>query len=81
MIKSLKKSDYIVANSNFTKNLAIKLGVNHKNINVIHPGCNYPIEINKEAKEFANLLFGKSFPKLITISRLDVEKVIKYLND
>ncbi len=74
MIKSLKKSDYIVANSNFTKNLAIKLGVNHKNINVIHPGCNYPIEINKEAKEFANLLFGKSFPKLITISRLDGRK-------
>ncbi len=74
VIKSLKKSDYIVANSNFTKNLAIKLGVNHKNINVIHPGCNYPIEINKEAKEFANLLFGKSFPKLITISRLDGRK-------
>ncbi len=74
MIKSLTKSNYIVANSNFTKNLAIKLGVNDKNINVIHPGCNYPIEINKKAKDFANLLFGKSFPKLITISRLDGRK-------
>ena len=74
IIKALKKADYIIANSQFTKELAVKLGVKVKNIKVINPGCNYPIIINEEAKEFAKKIYKESSPKLITISRLDGRK-------
>ena len=50
----------------------MKLGV--KNVTVINPGCNYPIPINEEAKEFAKNIYGNASPKLITISRLDGRK-------
>jgi phosphatidyl-myo-inositol dimannoside synthase len=74
MIKALGKADYVIANSKFTKNLVIRLGFNNNNIKVINPGCNYPIDINSETKEFAKKIYGKAFPKLITISRLDGRK-------
>ena len=38
MIKALSKAEIIVANSNFTKNMAIKNL--EKKIRVINPGCN-----------------------------------------
>ncbi len=74
MIRALNKANYVIANSQFTKNLAIKLGVAAANIKIINPGCNYPIEISKESKNFAQTIYGDSFPKLITISRLDRRK-------
>ena len=72
VIKSLKKANYVIANSRFTKELATNLGI--KNVKVINPGCNYPIPINSEAKEYAKNIFGESSPKLITIARLDGRK-------
>ncbi len=74
MIKSLNKADHVIANSNFTKNLALKLGVNPINLSIIHPGCNYPIDISIDAKKYAKGIYKDSFPKLITISRLDGRK-------
>ena len=68
----MAKADHVIANSKFTKEFAIKLGV--KNVTVINPGCNYPIPINDEAKEFAKKIYGNASPKLITISRLDGRK-------
>ena len=50
----------------------MKLGV--KDVNVINPGCNYPIPISDGAKEFAKNIYGNSSPKLITVSRLDGRK-------
>ena len=50
----------------------MKLGI--QNVTVINPGCNYPIPINEEAKEFAKKIYGNTSPKLITISRLDGRK-------
>ena len=70
MISALKKADYVIANSRFTQDLIIKLGMDSEKIKVINPGCNYPIEINDEFKEFAKKKYGDAFPKLITISRL-----------
>ena len=67
VIKSLDKADHVIANSRFTKELALKLGV--KDVIVINPGCNYPIPINDEAKKYATSIYGKTSPKLITISR------------
>ncbi len=72
VLKSLSKADYVIANSRFTKELALKLGA--KDIIVINPGCNYPIQINDEVKEYARKIFSGASPKLITISRLDGRK-------
>ena len=74
MINALNKANFIIANSDFTKNLATKLGYKNKNIKVINPGCNYPIQVNEEGKKFAKTIYGDAFPKLITISRLDGRK-------
>ena len=74
MTKSLNKSSFIVANSNFTKNLAIKLGINKKKIIIINPGCDYPISINESSKKQAKEIYDDSFPKIITIARLDKRK-------
>ena len=72
VLTALAKADHVIANSKFTKEFAMKLGV--KNVTVINPGCNYPIHINEEAKEFAKKVYGNASPKLITISRLDGRK-------
>ena len=73
-IKALAKADYVIANSYFTKELALKIGLKSKNIKVINPGCNYPIKIKNEIKKFAKKIYGKASPKLITVSRLDRRK-------
>ena len=72
VLNALAKADHVIANSKFTKEFAIKLGI--KNVTVINPGCNYPIPINEEAKEFAKNIYGNASPKLITVSRLDGRK-------
>ena len=41
---------------------------------MINPGCNYPINISTDAKQYAKKIYENSFPKLITISRLDGRK-------
>ena len=74
MLESLDKADFVIANSNFTKDLIIKSGYKNNNIKIINPGCNYPIPIYNESKKFAESIFGESFPNLITISRLDRRK-------
>ena len=74
MIKSLNKAKFVIANSLFTKDLAIKLGLTNKNIKIINPGTNYPINIKHEFSIKAKELFGDSFPKIITVARLDKRK-------
>ena len=72
VLKALAKADHVIANSKFTKEFALKLGI--KNATVINPGCSYPIPINEEAKVFAKNIYGNASPKLITVSRLDSRK-------
>ena len=72
VMKALGKANFIIANSRFTKELAIKLGL--KDVHVINPGCNYPIPITEDSKEFAKKIYNNFSPKLITISRLDGRK-------
>ncbi len=74
MLNALSKANFVIANSIFTKNLIIRLGLKDNNIKVINPGCNYPIKINNESKKFSKTVYGEAFPKLITISRLDGRK-------
>ena len=72
VLKSLGKADFVIANSKFTKELGFKLGI--KDIHVINPGCNYPIDVSETAKQFSKNIYGNASPKLITISRLDGRK-------
>ena len=45
-----------------------------KDIHVINPGCNYPIDVSETAKQFSKNIYANASPKLITISRLDGRK-------
>ena len=74
MLSALGKANFVIANSKFTKNFVVKYGLKHENIKVINPGCSYPIKINDDSRKFAELIYKDSFPRLITISRLDERK-------
>ena len=74
MNKAFTKCKIIVANSKFTKKMASNLGVDVSKINVINPGCYYPLEISEEAKNQAKEVYGNSHPKIITVARLDPRK-------
>ena len=74
MLKALNKASYVISNSKFTKKLAIKNGLDEKKIQIIHPGCNYPIKMNNKNIDKAKELFRNCFPKIITVARLDKRK-------
>jgi len=66
--------DYIIANSNFTKGLANKIGISTSKVHVIFPGIPTPKKIDNIYKLKAEKYFHESFPKIITVSRLDKRK-------
>ena len=74
MKKAFKKVKFIIANSNFTKDLAISVGLDKDKTHVINPGTDYPIDIEKEQEKKAREIFGSAFPKIITVARLDKRK-------
>ena len=74
LIKSTNKADFIIANSSFTKELALKVGINAAKISIIYPGINKPKIIENTFKSEAKNIFKDSFPKIITIARLDKRK-------
>ena len=74
VLKSIDKVSYVIANSNFTKNLAANIGIPEKKIHIIHPGCNKPIKIQKNVQVQVENIFRGSFPKIITVARLERRK-------
>ena len=70
ILSAINKARYIISNSNFTKNLAINNGLPEQKIHIIHPGCNYPIKIEKSFQLKAEDIYANSYPKIITVSRL-----------
>ena len=74
LIKSTNNADFIIANSNFTKELATKVGLNSSKINIIFPGVQIPKDIDNVSKIKAKKIFDDSFPKIITVARLDKRK-------
>ena len=74
LVKILNNCHTVVANSNFTKNLAISVGVDENKIKVINPGV-FPIdEIDEKTyKNIRKKLDGR-MPRLITIARFDKRK-------
>ena len=74
MLKSLNKANFVISNSEYTKKLAIKNGLDEKKIKIINPGCNYPIKIDFKSLDQAKELYRNCFPKIITVARLDKRK-------
>ena len=52
----------------------MKVGINASKINIIFPGIKKPQKIEDNFKKEAKNIFNNSFPKIITIARLDKRK-------
>ena len=74
IIKVLNNAEKVIANSEYTKNLAINNGVDKDKIVVINPGVNPAHELNKESLEKVESLLKIKSPRLITVSRFDKRK-------
>jgi len=74
VLDSLSKVKYVIANSNFTKNLAIEIGLSEKKIHVIHPGCDDRMDVEDRFNIEANNLYKDCFPRILTVARLDRRK-------
>ena len=74
VLKSTNNANFVIANSNFTKKLAIKIGIDESKIHVIFPGISKPKNIEKKYKVIAKKYFDDFFPKIITVSRMDKRK-------
>ena len=74
VLNVLNNVDHVIANSNFTKKLAVDLGVEEKKILVINPGVDQIKEIPKnDLKKAEEILKGKKH-RLITVSRFEKRK-------
>ena len=71
VLTSLEKVKFIIANSNFTKKLAINIGLPKEKIHIIHPGLDEPLNIEDKFSEESEKFFGDSFPKILTVARLE----------
>ena len=74
VLEVLNNVDHVVANSNYTKSLAINLGVEEQRILVINPGVDPVTEIPKKDLSKAEELFKGKKQRLITVSRFDKRK-------
>ena len=60
LIKSTNNANFIIANSNFTKKLAIKVGIDKSKIHIIFPGIKKPSSVDNLSKIKAEEYFGNS---------------------
>ncbi len=74
LLSVLNNVDHVVANSNYTKNLAIDLGVDERKIIVINPGVDPVVEVPKKYLDEAEEILKGKKNRLITVSRLDKRK-------
>ena len=73
-INVLNNVEKVIANSEFTKNLAINNGLNQEKVKVINPGIGPVKDLNKKILEKVESLLKIKTPRLITVSRLDKRK-------
>ena len=74
IIKVLNDVEKVIANSEYTKKLAIDNDVNPDKITVINPGINPIKDLNKKSLEKVDSLLKIKTPRLITVSRFDKRK-------
>ena len=72
--KVLNETEKVIANSEFTKNLAIDNGIDKNKIKVINPGVNTVKELDRKSLEKVESLLKIKSPRLITVSRFDKRK-------
>jgi phosphatidylinositol alpha-1,6-mannosyltransferase len=74
ILKAFNNIDQVVANSEYTKNLAVEIGIDQNKIIVINPGV-FPVkDIDKSLIKEAEKLLKNKNPRLITVSRFDKRK-------
>ena len=74
VVNVLNNVEKVIANSKFTKNLAIELGVNANKVIVINPGVDPAEELNKKMLDKVESILKVKNPRLITVSRFDKRK-------
>ena len=74
ILNVLNNVEKIIANSEFTKKLAINCGVNENKIIVINPGIDPAVELDKKSLNKVESLLKVKTPRLITVSRFDKRK-------
>ena len=74
VLKVLDNVDIVIANSKFTKDLAIEIGAEKEKIKVINPGISKVQEIDKKSLDKVENLLKHKTPRLITVSRFDKRK-------
>ena len=74
VVKVLNNVKKVIANSEYTKNLAINNGVDQDRVMVINPGADPVQELNKKSLEKVESLLKVKTPRLITVSRFDKRK-------
>ena len=74
VLNVLNNVEKVIANSEFTKNLAIENGVNQDKIIVINPGVDPVEELNKKSLDKVESFLKVKTPRLITVSRFDKRK-------
>ena len=74
IIKILNDVEKVIANSEYTKKLAINNGVDQEKVIIINPGVDPAKELIKKSLEKVESLLKIKTPRLITVSRLDKRK-------
>jgi phosphatidylinositol alpha-1,6-mannosyltransferase len=74
IIKVLDNVEKIIANSDYTKNLAIEIGVNKDKIVVMSPGIDPVKSLDQKSLDKVESLLKVKTPRLITVSRFDKRK-------
>ena len=74
LLTVLNNVEKVIANSKYTKDLAINIGVKAENIIVINPGINPIKDLDQKSLEKVESLLAVKTPRLITVSRFDKRK-------
>jgi len=74
VLEVLNNIQIVVANSQYTKDLAVGLGVKKDKILVINPGVDKVQGLNKKTLDKVDDLLKHKSPRLITVSRFDKRK-------
>jgi len=74
VLNVLNNVEIVVANSQYTKELAIGYGVHKNKIIVINPGVDLVQDLNKKMLTRVEILLQHKSPRLITVSRFDKRK-------
>jgi len=74
LLKVLNSVEKVIANSKYTKNLAIDIGVKEEKIIVINPGIDPIKNLDQKSLDKVESLLRVKSPRLITVSRFDKRK-------